>query len=181
MHRGKAIPLEIYHGVPKGWNAAETIAEHQSLGGTCPIGGPNANEPGAPAWLPERDAWLQYRATLYRVADGLKEDDLACVELAVRYIELRYIGSYSGFIRSLLSRRLKHATLSAAQRQRLHEHFLQLVLDGERTEEFRHYLALWRRILTADQRLETLQKVSATLGAAASEWLDERFQHAAKR
>ena len=175
-HRGRTIPLEIYHGVPKGWHASETIAEHARLGGVFPLETPDVVEPGAPAWLPQRNAWLQYRATLYRVAEGVRENDLACVELAVRYIELRHIGSYSGFVRSLLSRRLKHAVLSTSQAGRLHEHFLSLVLSGERTEEFRHYLALWRRILTEEERIATVQAVSNSLGTGAAEWLGQRLR-----
>lgn len=167
-HRGRTIPLEIYHGVPKGWHASETIAEHARLGGVFPLETPDVVKPGAPAWL-------QYRATLYRMADGVRENDPACVELAVRYIELRHIGSYSGFVRSLLSRRLKHAALSTSQAGRLHEHFLSLVLSGERTEEFRHYLALWRRILTEEERMATVQAVSNSLGTGAAEWLGQRL------
>ena len=152
-YRGRKIPLEIYHGVPKGWYANEIAAEHARLGGTFSIAGPEATEPGAPSWMPERNAWLQYRGTLYRVGDGIAFGDPACVELAIRYIELRYIGSYSGFVRALFSRRLKHVVLSDSQRIRLHRHFAALVLNDERTDEFRDYVKLWRRIVT-DKELE---------------------------
>jgi len=154
-YRGRAIPLEVYHGVPKGWYAHEIIHAHALMRGTFDLSGPDATEPGAPAWLPERHAWLQYRQALYRVADGILANDAACVELAIRYIELRYIGSYSGFIRSLLARRLKHATLTPSQRNRVHKHFAQLVKDEERTEEFREYVKLWRQIIT-DAELSSL-------------------------
>jgi len=147
-YRGRSIPLEIYHGVPTGWYASEIIAEHARLNGTYDLAGPEATEPGAPSWMPERHAWLQYRQTLYRIADGVLVDDAACVELAIRYIELRHIGSYSGFVRSLLSRRLKHASLSTSQKGRLSCHFGKLVRNDERTEEYREYVKLWRRIAT---------------------------------
>ena len=147
-YRGRSIPLEVYHGVPKGWYASEIIAEHARLSGKFDLAGPEATEPGAPSWMPERYAWLQYRQTLYRIADGVLADDAACVELAIRYIELRHIGSYSGFVRSLLSRRLKHASLSTRQKARLSRHFGELVLNDERTEEYREYLKLWRKIAT---------------------------------
>ncbi len=149
---------------PKGWYAAETIAEHTRLDGKFPIGRPKTSEPGAPDWPPDENAWLLYRATLYRVADGVGKNDPACVELAIRYIELRYIGSYSGFIRSLLSRGLKHATLIVSQTQRLHDHFLTLVLRGERTEEFRQYLTLWRHISYQEATLGSLAKSDAHVG-----------------
>jgi hypothetical protein len=174
-HRGKSIPLSIYHGVPKGWYASEILAEHARLGGNYDIGGPEATEPGAPRWMPERKAWLQYRETLYRIADGVRANDSACIELAIRYIELRYIGSYSGFVRSLLSRRLKHVHLSPQQQQRLHMHFRDLVLDGEHTEEFRDYFKLWRRFITEEQKKELLREV-AVKGDQAVKWLTDKLQ-----
>ena len=165
----------MYHGVPKGWYTHEVLAEHARLGGTFDLSGPKATEPGAPCWMPERSAWLQYRATLYRVGDGVAAKDPACIELAIRYIELRYIGSYSGFVRSLLSRRLKHVHLSAAQQIRLHEHFRRLVLTGERSDELRDYISLWRLIITDEQREELLKAV-ADRGTSAVSWLTERLQ-----
>jgi hypothetical protein len=170
-HRGKAIPLEVYHGVPKGWYANEVIAEHTRLEGTFDISGPEATEPGAPSWMPERKAWLQYRETLYRIGNGVRANDPACIELAVRYIELRHIGSYSGFMRSLLSRRLKHVRLSAEQQKRLHQHFYNLVLSGERTEEYREYLKLWRLFITEDQARELLRNVAGS--EQAVKWLSD--------
>src|SRR5512132_3998838 len=112
-HRGKKIPLEVYHGVPPGWHSEEVIAEHSRLEPTHELCVPEVTEPGAPPWLPDRKAWLRYRATLYEVANGIAAGDPACVELAIRYIELRYIGSYSGFIREKLARRLVRAELTA--------------------------------------------------------------------
>ena len=140
-------PLHAYHGVPQGWYAAQIIDEHRRLGGRFNLAGPEATEPGAPSWLPERYEWLQYRTTLYRIADGIAHQDDACVELAVRYIELRYIGSYSGYIRSRLYRRLKQATLSSDRKERLDKHFWSLAIAGVRTTEFKDYVGLWRRVL----------------------------------
>src|SRR5262245_17147489 len=68
-YRGRAVPLEVYHGVPRGWRANEIVAEHARLGGTFDLTGPEATEPGAPAWLPERYSWLQYRQMLHRVGE----------------------------------------------------------------------------------------------------------------
>jgi len=174
-HRGDAIPLEVYHGVPKGWYARDILAEHAHLGGKYDISGPEATEPGAPSWMPERKAWLQYRQTLYRVADGVRMNDSACVELAIRYIELRYIGSYSGFVRSLLSRRLKHASLTPHQRERLHHHFRDLLLSGERSIEFNDYFKLWRLIITEEQRGELLKQIEAK-GEEAVNWVSKHLQ-----
>lgn len=159
MHQGKKIPIEVYHGVPTGWHAEEVFAEHTRLGGTFDLSGPQATEPGAPSWMPDRNAWLQYRETLHRIADGVNADDLACVELAVRYLKLRYIGSYSGYIRSLLSRHLKHAMLSTEQQGRLHRHFCNLALIDQGTHEYKDYLKLWRLFITAEQAREVLGNV----------------------
>lgn len=172
VHHGNPIPLNIYHGVPKGWYAAEIAAEHERLGGQFDIRGPRATEPGAPAWLPERYDWLQYRATLYRVADGVLAGDAACTELAVRFIELRYIGSYSGFVRALLARRLKHALLTEAQRNRLHTHFCALVLNNDRSDEFNAYAKLWRLLITpAELQVLLAQLEQKPEGKARVIWL----------
>jgi hypothetical protein len=176
-YRGRDIPLEVYHGVPKGWYADDILAEHARLGGTYDLDGPEATEPGAPGWLPERHAWLQYREMLRRIADGVRAGDAACVELAVRYIELRYIGSYSGHLRSLLSRSLKHASLTDEQKTRLHAHFSDLVIREERTHEFREYLRLWRTILTKTQLERFLRELEdSPNGDARAQWLLERLR-----
>jgi hypothetical protein len=86
-----------------------------------------------------------------------KYHDFACVELAVRYIELRYIGSYSGFIRARLARALKNADISEGQRSRLNRHFSALFHRGEWSQEWRQYFRLWRRIIR-EQELEALIK-----------------------
>lgn len=171
-YHGQAVPMEIYHGVPKGWLARELIQEHARLGGSHDIAGPDASEPGAPSWLPARYDWLQYRKTLYRIADGMLAGDAACVELAVRFIELRHIGSYSGFIRAKLSRRLKHCSLSAKQRERLHAHFSGLVMRGDRCDEFRNYLGLWRRLISPSELLDLAARLKAEAnGDARAKWL----------
>lgn len=123
-------PIEEYHGVPKGWSKPEIVAAHQSLNGEFSIDIPEVTEPGAPSWLPDRYNWLQYRATLHRVADGVRNGDLACIELAIRYIELNYFGSYSGFIKERLARALKNQSLSEKQNNRLKQQFKFLIATG---------------------------------------------------
>ncbi len=161
------VSLETYHGVPKGWSKAELVAAHHNLGGSFSIDGAEATEPGAPEWLPDRKNWLQYRATLYRIAEGVRANDIACVELAVRYIELRYIGSYSGFIRALFARALKSAALTAHQIERLNRVFLTIVENHDYTEEFKEYVKLWQRIASP----ESIKKLEAL---AASHQSDSR-------
>ena len=152
------VSLDTYHGVPKGWAKAELIVAHRNLRGSFSLDGPDATEPGAPAWLPDRMNWLQYRATLYRIVEGIRANDPACIELAVRYIELRYIGSYSGFIRARLARALKGAQLTTQQTERLNKLFVSIVQNRDYTEEFAEYVKLWRRIASpaAKQVLESL-------------------------
>ena len=156
-HHGVDIPLEIYHGVPKGWYAHDIVAVHKQMRGTYNISGADAAEPGAPGWLPERKAWLDYRETMYRVADGVRAGDAACLEIAIRYIELNYIGSYSGFIRAKLARRLVNAAFDERQKRRLNDHFFQLVTTSNYSEEFAGYKRIWRKIITNDvrQKLKT--------------------------
>lgn len=171
-YKGEPIPLEIYHGVPKGWHADEVFAEHRRLRGFFDLQGPEATEPGAPSWLPDRYEWLQYRQALYRLADGVRAKDPACVELAIRYIELRYIGSYSGYARARLARALKHAVLTNEQRTRLHSHFRSLFLRREVTDEFTEYFRLWRRIIDGQELAQLLSELGEqSEGEKRAAWL----------
>ena len=147
MHKdSNSIPLEIYHGVPNGWSKKELLEQYQELGGEFQIDGADAVEPGAPSYLPDRYNWLQYRQTLYRICDGVRKNDSACIELAVRYIELNYIGSYSGFIREKMARALKSRLLSKNHSKRLKKHFKSLIDKNECFEEFSEYKKLLKRI-----------------------------------
>jgi hypothetical protein len=174
-HRGQKVPLAIYHGVPPGWRSHEVVEQHAQLHSTHELIVPDVTEPGSPPWLPDRKEWLQYRAALYEVARGVAAGDPACIELAVRFIELRYLGSYSGFIREKLARRLANAQLTDTHKSRLHRHFEMLVLEQERTQEFRAYAKIWRRIITSTQRTELLVKVKTEVGEEAAAWLAQKL------
>jgi len=141
-----SIPLEIYHGVPVGWSKAEIIEVHKSLGGAFTLDGEEAVEPGAPDFLPDRYNWLQYRETLYRVCEGVRQRDEACIEIAVRYIELDFMGSYSGFIREKMSRALKSIPLLADHSSRLKIRFRTLIEMDECLEEFSEYKKLLKKL-----------------------------------
>ena len=175
IHRGLKVPLAIYHGVPLGWRSHEVIEQHAQLHPAHDLVVPDATEPASPPWLSDRKEWLQYRATLYEVGRGVAAGDPACIELAVRFIELRYVGSYSGFIREKLARKLANAQLTASQRSRLHRHFEKLVFAQERTQEFRAYAKLWRRIITSTQRTELLERLKAQHGEEAAAWLAQKL------
>jgi hypothetical protein len=175
-YRGQPIPLEVYHGVPEGWHAAEILAVHRRLGGYFNLEGPEASEPGAPSWLPDRYEWLQYRQALYRVGDGIRANDPACIELAVQYIELRYIGSYSGFIRARLARALKRASLSEDHRSRLNSHFRGLVLRRDWCGEFTEYFRLWRRIIRVEELTQLLDEIRwQPEGEKRAEWISKKL------
>lgn len=167
----RTVPLNIYHGVPEGWRREEVIRIHRELGGTCVIDGPLATEPGAPAWLPDRHNWLQYRATLHRVADGVRKNDPACVEIGIRFIELDHIGSYSGYIRARLARALRPALLSTEQKVRLDEHFLHIVITQNFREEFSEYQKLWPGILSQGSRKILLESLVTHAQNPRSGWL----------
>ncbi|MGL4666359.1 MAG: hypothetical protein ACRCWR_00325 [Saezia sp.] len=139
MKRSSNTPLKIYHGVPKGWTKEEILATYSTLGGKNKFDTNEATEPGAPYWMPDRYNWLQYRHTLYEIAKGVQAGDEACIELAIRYIELNYFGSYSGFIRAKLARKLKFQHISIAQQKRLCLHFKSLINQQLCFEEFREY------------------------------------------
>ena len=142
-----------YQAVPPGWDAESLVAEHRRLNGSGSI------ELGASMdGVPPRQRYLR---TMYYIAEKLKTRDLASIELAVRYIELHYIGSYAGYIRALLARRLKHAPLSREQRARLARHFYGLLAAEERCREFGDYIGLWRRIIAPGEILAVKALVDA--------------------
>ena len=157
--------LETYHGVPKDWTKEEIIVANQLLGGTFDLNSSTQTEPGAPSWLPDRNNWLQYRKTLYMLADGVEVGDNACIEQCIRYLELRYIGSYSGFIRARFARKLKSAKIAEAQKERLNKLFLNIVINRDYTEEFNAYVKLWCKIIspTVIQALQTFASTNQSL------------------
>jgi hypothetical protein len=134
-----------YRAIPQGWDAESLLAEHRRLNGRGSI------ELGAS--MADLSPHRRYLRTMYYIAEKLETGDLASIELAVRYIELHYIGSYAGYIRALLARRLKHAPLSREQRARLARHFYGLLKTEERCGEFSVYISLWRRIIAPGEIL----------------------------
>ena len=146
-HRSyNSTPLEIYHGVPSGWSKEELISRYHSLGGKGSIETAEATEPGAPSWLPDRYNWLQYRATMFKITDGVKESDLACIELAIQYIEFDYFGSYSGYIRARMARLMKNVELTQGQKSRLLSHIRNLRRNNQTLPEFKEYFKLEKRL-----------------------------------
>lgn len=152
VYYGRTIPWRTYHAVPAGWRAEEIVREHARLGGSFQLHVPAPVEVPSPHAVPEQDGWLHYKLTVHRLAEGVRAGDPACIELAVRYIALHYIGSYAGYLRARLARALKHAPLQESQRRALHEHFAALYLRGEYTHEFSEYLRLWARIVRPEER-----------------------------
>lgn len=168
------IPADRYHAVPAGWTALEIQRMQDALRGRFPLDVPGADDPDGPAWTKDRKGWPMYLATLSLVIAGLRAGDPGCIEIALRYIELRYIGSASGYVRASMAKGLRQqaAALDARQRRRLQEHFLLLLERGEHTHEFRHYLTLWRVIAT-EKTPEHLRRLAMTEERRA--WLLERL------
>ncbi len=148
------VPWNVYHGIPVGWTKAEIIAAHRLMKGVFPIDGRIFTSRGVRDTGANEGEWFGYKMTLYRIADGLRLGDRACIELAIRYIELRWIGSYSGYIRALLARRLKHVDLLDAEQERLIRHFEMIEANRDYTAEFRDYEKLWKCIATAKRGLQ---------------------------
>jgi hypothetical protein len=179
-HRGVDIPLEVYHGVPRGWSADEIFAAHALMHGTYSISDFEIGRWAAPSWMPQRYEWLRYKETLNRVAEGIRAGDDACSEIAIRYIELQYIGSYSGFIRTKLARALRHAKLDDRQKSRLNEHLLKLVLARDYAEEFREYWKLWRLIVTERILEEVVSHFRGLSEVEKPAWLPKLITAAAR-
>ena len=88
---------------------------------------------------------------LGRVSTGVRANDDACIELAIRYIELNYIGSYSGFIREKLARALKSVLLAPSHSSRLKKHFASLVAEDNCFQEFGEYRKLLKKLNQQDE------------------------------
>jgi hypothetical protein len=167
---GKDTSWEAYHSIPPGWSLDDVLAQSRALGGRLSY---PANID--PSWhrSPSVD-WVVYRDTLYRISDGVGDLDPACIELAVRYVLLNFYGSYSGFIRARLARRLKHAPLSDCQKRRLNEHFLSLVVSRSYSKEFKQLAALWTKVIDRPT-IEQLQRYvhvrhAVYLGGSEKAW-----------
>ncbi|AGG90228.1 hypothetical protein R2APBS1_3156 [Rhodanobacter denitrificans] len=175
-YHGTNVPRYLYHGVPLGWRAEQIVAEHARLGGGFALDIPVPVEIEGPYSIPERKGWLHYRGTVRRLAEGVRAGDAACAELAIRYIEVHYIGSYAGYLHARLASALKHATLDAGQRRRLHDHFAALCLRGEQTHEFKEYFRLWRRIAHLSELEGVLVAIRALPeGERQAAWLASRL------
>lgn len=147
-----------YHSVPPKWSATGTAAQHAALGGRFDLGF-SLDDLGPPHPGLHMAMW-------YRISDGVRAGDESCKELAVRFIEDRFISSYSGFARTRMARALKSAVLSADQKARLSRHFLALLEASDRTEEFPEYLRLWSRIAPEADRARALEIVDKMKDAA---------------
>lgn len=148
------VPWNVYHGIPVGWTKDDMVSAHRQMRGTYLIDSSFSMASGIREPTQEQLAWFDYRRTLYKIADGVRVGDRACIELAIRYIELRFIGSYSGFIRALLARRLKHVDLDTMMQERLIRHFEMIEANRDYTAEFRDYEKLWKCIATAKRGLQ---------------------------
>ena len=134
------LTFEEYHSVPERWSAKGLADQLRALGGTFDLG-----------YSPSHGA-RAHESMWYNLSDGVRAGDDACIEMAVRFVEDRFISSYSGFARARIARALKHARLSRDQKARLSCHFLGLLEKGDRTEEFSEYLRLWPAVISSADR-----------------------------
>ncbi len=164
-----------YQQVPDGWSADALIALHRDLRGTYPIGDFEID-----GRFP-RHEWRRYREILMRLSDGIRAGDLACSEIAVRFIERHFIGSGSGYLRSRLARALRVTELSKDHRARLNAHFLTIVRQQAYTCEFRDYLRIWELITTPEvvDQVVALYRERAEVSAPA--WLGKLVAAAERR
>ena len=147
------LSFQEYHSNPAEWDIPGLVDAHRSLGGTYDL------VAGIP--VEERvTGSVRFRQLWYALSGGVRANDPACVELAVRFIEAHLIVSYAGFARQRLARALRHAVLTEDQRRRLSAHFLQLLEREDRCHEFRDYLRLWSDIASDSVRRRALELVS---------------------
>ena len=143
---GKSISFEEYHRIPRGWEVDLVLEKYERMQGRFDITPRQVQSDASP--------WFFYHRLLLNIADGVRANDHACVELAIRFIEARLFVSYSGYMRSILARRLRKAELSEEQKSRLSRHFFGLLHSGTRCHEFADYLRLWKVFVTAREVAE---------------------------
>jgi hypothetical protein len=152
------LTFEDYHAIPEKWQPPAVLEAHRALGGSFDIA-------ATPRVALDARGIPNYRALWYNIADGVRAGDVACAEIAVRFIEEHLIVSYSGFARARLARALKGAKLSASQKKRLSAQFLLLLEKGDKCEEFSEYLRVWPVVIDEADR-ERARAAAARLGYA---------------
>lgn len=153
---GKNISSEDYHATPERWRPQYVLERYKIMHGKYPI---------APDNIPaEWSDGHRYVQILRNIGDGAKANDAACVQMAVEYILEHFIGSGSGYIRARLARRLKHAPLTDWQSRRLGDHFMKILVEGQKSHEFEEYVKLWRRFIREDHRAKVRELAAAKGG-----------------
>jgi hypothetical protein len=164
----KTVDLEIYCGVPKGWSNVELMALYEALGGKYPYGVLSCKEETNNDWqVPEGIKakalvkakakatakakvklfeYSNHRHNLEEIANGIKAGDEACIEIAIRYIELNYFARDSGYVKAQYARLLRSQNLSIAQISRLQKHFAQLIKNKQCFQEFSDYKRLIKKL-----------------------------------
>ena len=78
------MSIDPDHSVPDGWRAKDIHREHALLGGTFSLAQPE--EPTTAFGLSDYHEWLQHITMLHSIADGVRHNDPACIEIAVRFM-----------------------------------------------------------------------------------------------
>jgi hypothetical protein len=93
--------------VPERWSAKGLADQLRALCGTYDLGYSSSHGVRA------------HESMWYNLSDGVRAGDDACIEIAVRFIEDRFISSYSGFARTRSEYlRLWPSVTSSADRKR---------------------------------------------------------------
>ena len=79
---------------------------------------------------------------LHALADLLREDVADAVEQCIAFIEADTLGNWHNRARAMMSRRLKHCSLTAGQRDRLVQAIVQRLVSGRFAQQFKDQLRL---------------------------------------
>ena len=83
---------------------------------------------------------------MYRVIQGIENDDPACVEIGVEFIEESDSFPFGRALKSNTARALRRATLNAEQRDRVRKRIAEMLCTGYLPREYRQYAKLGRKI-----------------------------------
>lgn len=86
------------------------------------------------------ESWSKW--DLIALCDRLLEDDPSAVEECVAFMELETLGLWHGRARAVMSRRLKHCTLTSSQRELVTRAILGRLVRGRFSEGFKDQLRL---------------------------------------
>jgi hypothetical protein len=94
-----------------------------------------------------------------RVVEGVRAGDLACVELAVEFIESAAHQPFGRILHANVARALRAAALTPVQVERLRQRILEMLVLGHVPHEYHEYSKLLRKIGLGPQWPDVLARV----------------------